>query len=189
MGSVKCTLRKEVKNEIAKYIDSEFINEAIKEITTYIKTTHKVQIDDLDFDENNINSKVILKDDGPFNVYDYTYVKDFIYEVSWEGSYVKELEEDESTNEYKEVYKYLPKDIATVIYEKVEKIMEQRKGQLYKEFNAYKSASSRLIKKEYPVIRNQLWKEYFWSRSYCLLTTGGAPIEVVRKYIESQGMK
>lgn len=55
--------------------------------------------------------------------------------------------------------------------------------------NAYKSASSRLIKKEYPVIRKQLWKEYFWSRSYCLLTIGGAPIEVVRKYIENQGVK
>jgi putative transposase len=55
--------------------------------------------------------------------------------------------------------------------------------------NAYKSASSRLIKKEFPVIRQQLWKEYFWSRSYCLLTTGGAPIEVIRKYIESQGQK
>ena len=55
--------------------------------------------------------------------------------------------------------------------------------------NAYKSASSRLIKKEYPIIRKQLWKEYFWSRSYCLLTTGGEPIEVVRKYIENQGVK
>jgi putative transposase len=55
--------------------------------------------------------------------------------------------------------------------------------------NAYKSASSRLIKKEFPVIRQQLWKEYFWSRSYCLLTTGGAPIEVIRKYSESQGQK
>ena len=54
--------------------------------------------------------------------------------------------------------------------------------EISKFLNAYKSASSRLIKK-------QLWKEYFWSRSYCLLTTGGAPIEVVRKYIESQGMK
>ncbi|WP_231594276.1 IS200/IS605 family transposase [Paenibacillus algorifonticola] len=36
--------------------------------------------------------------------------------------------------------------------------------------NAYKSASSRLIKKEFPIIRKSLWKEYFWSRSYCLLT-------------------
>jgi len=55
--------------------------------------------------------------------------------------------------------------------------------------NAYKSASSRLIKKEFPSIRNQLWKEYFWSRSYCLITTGGAPIDIVKKYIENQGMK
>ena len=61
--------------------------------------------------------------------------------------------------------------------------------EISKFLNAYKSASSRLIKKEYPSIRKQLWKEYFWSRSYCLLTTGGAPIEVVRKYIENQGVK
>ena len=55
--------------------------------------------------------------------------------------------------------------------------------------NAYKSASSRLLKKEYPEIRNRLWKEYFWSRSFCLITAGGAPIEVIREYIESQGAK
>lgn len=55
--------------------------------------------------------------------------------------------------------------------------------------NAYKSASSRLLKKEYPEIRNKLWKEYFWSRSFCLITAGGAPIEVIREYIESQGEK
>ncbi|ELC8454435.1 IS200/IS605 family transposase [Clostridium perfringens] len=61
--------------------------------------------------------------------------------------------------------------------------------EISKFINAYKSASSRLIKKEYPIIRKQLWKEYFWSRSYCLLTTGGVPIEVIRKYIENQGMK
>ena len=61
------------------------------------------------------------------------------------------------------------------------------KTELSKFMNAYKSASSRLIKKEYPRIRKQLWKEYFWSRSYCLISTGGAPIEVIKKYIESQG--
>ena len=54
---------------------------------------------------------------------------------------------------------------------------------------AYKSASSRLLKKEFHEIRRKLWKEYFWSRSFCLLTTGGAPIEVIRRYIESQGQK
>lgn len=53
--------------------------------------------------------------------------------------------------------------------------------------NSYKSASSRLIKKEFPSIKQKLWKEYFWLRSYCLITTGGATIDVVRKYIENQG--
>lgn len=58
---------------------------------------------------------------------------------------------------------------------------------LSKFINAYKSASSRLIKKEYPEIRNKLWKEYFWSRSFCLISTGGAPVDVIGRYIESQG--
>ena len=61
--------------------------------------------------------------------------------------------------------------------------------ELTKFINAYKSASSRLIKKEFPCIRTKLWKEYFWSRSFCLISTGGAPLEAVRKYIESQGEK
>ena len=62
-------------------------------------------------------------------------------------------------------------------------------SELTKFLNAYKSASSRLIKKEFPEIRQELWKEYFWSRSFCLISTGGAPIEVIKKYIESQGEK
>lgn len=52
---------------------------------------------------------------------------------------------------------------------------------LSKYINAFKSASSRLVKKEFPEIRKYPWKEFFWSRSFCLLTTGGAPIEVIRK--------
>ena len=55
--------------------------------------------------------------------------------------------------------------------------------------NAYKSASSRLIKKEYSSIRSKLYKEAFWSQSFCLLSTGGANIETIKKYIESQGEK
>ena len=44
-----------------------------------------------------------------------------------------------------------------------------------------------LIKRDFPEVRCKLWKEMFWSRSYCLLTTGGAPIGTIRKYIENQG--
>ncbi|MCQ2502003.1 MAG: IS200/IS605 family transposase, partial [Lachnospiraceae bacterium] len=59
--------------------------------------------------------------------------------------------------------------------------------ELSKFINAYKSASSRLIKKEHPEIKEKLWKEAFWSQSYCLLTTGGATVDVIRSYIETQG--
>ena len=58
--------------------------------------------------------------------------------------------------------------------------------EMSKFINAYKSASSRLIKNNFPAIRKNLWKEMFWSRSFCLLTAGGAPIDVIRKYIERQ---
>ncbi|HZJ82445.1 MAG TPA: IS200/IS605 family transposase, partial [Clostridia bacterium] len=61
--------------------------------------------------------------------------------------------------------------------------------ELSKFINAYKSASSRLIKKENPRLRKSLWKEYFWSRGFCLITTGGVSIEVTKEYIESQGEK
>ena len=53
--------------------------------------------------------------------------------------------------------------------------------EMSKFINAYKSASSRLIKKNFPQVKRKLWKEYFWSRSFCLLTTGGSPIEVIKK--------
>ena len=54
--------------------------------------------------------------------------------------------------------------------------------ELSKFINAYKSASSRRIKNEFPQIKQQLWKEYFWSKSYCLLTVGGAPLEILKQY-------
>lgn len=65
----------------------------------------------------------------------------------------------------------------------------QPKTEISKFINAYKSASSRLLKKEFPIIRQKLWKEMFWSQSFCLLSSGGAPIEVIKEYIENQGQK
>ena len=63
------------------------------------------------------------------------------------------------------------------------------KTEISKFLNAYKSASSRLLKKEFPAIRQKLWKEYFWSQSFCLITAGGAPLTVLKQYIENQGEK
>lgn len=65
----------------------------------------------------------------------------------------------------------------------------QPKTELSKFINAYKSASSRVLKKEFPSMRKQLWQDMFWSRSFCLLSSGSAPIEVIRQYIKEQGSK
>ena len=63
------------------------------------------------------------------------------------------------------------------------------KSEISKFINAYKSASSRLIKKEFPKVKEKLWKEYFWSRSFFLATTGGVTLEVLKQYVETQGKK
>ena len=61
--------------------------------------------------------------------------------------------------------------------------------EMAKFLNAYKSSSSRMVKKQFPEIKQYLWKSAFWTQSYCLISTGGAPLEVVKRYIESQGRK
>ncbi|OKP79431.1 transposase [Paenibacillus helianthi] len=103
---------------------------------------------------------------------------------------------DEISNRLKEIFEYIqPKYNITLQewnYDKdhVHVLMKAYPNtEISKFLNAYKSASSRLIKKDFPIIRKQLWKEYFWSKSYCLITTGGAPMDVIQKYIETQGQK
>ena len=43
----------------------------------------------------------------------------------------------------------------------------QSRTEVSKFINACKSASSRLLKKEYLEIREKLWEEAFWSQSFC----------------------
>ena len=57
---------------------------------------------------------------------------------------------------------------------------------LSKYINAMKSATSRVLKREFPSVRKKLWGECFWSQSYCLISVGGVPMEVLKKYIEQQ---
>lgn len=53
--------------------------------------------------------------------------------------------------------------------------------------NNLKTVSSRLLRKEYGEhLRRYYWKPVLWSRSYCLLTAGGAPLETLKAYIQNQ---
>ncbi|WP_172372126.1 IS200/IS605 family transposase [Sporosarcina jiandibaonis] len=58
---------------------------------------------------------------------------------------------------------------------------------LSKFINAYKSASSRLVKQDFPGVKTKLYKESFWSQSFCLISPGGTSIDVIKEYIQKQG--
>ena len=50
-----------------------------------------------------------------------------------------------------------------------------------------KGVSSRLIRQEFwDQVKEKLWGDHFWSPSYCAVTAGGAPLEIIKKYIEDQ---
>lgn len=53
--------------------------------------------------------------------------------------------------------------------------------------NSLKGVSSRLIRKaRHPTIREALWGDNLWSPSYFAGACGGAPLEIIRQYIEQQ---
>ena len=57
---------------------------------------------------------------------------------------------------------------------------------LSKLINALKGVSSRLLRKRTKVMRQYYWKDALWSPSYFASSCGGAPIEVLKTYIQNQ---
>ena len=108
--------------------------------------------------------------------------------------YRRKVINDHVSNRLKEIFEYIDDNYNIVLEEWNHDIdhvhilfRSEPNTNVSRFINAYKSASSRLIKKEYPSIRTRLYKEAFWSQSFCLISTGGANIETIKKYIESQG--
>ena len=59
--------------------------------------------------------------------------------------------------------------------------------QLTRLVNSLKGVSSRMLRQRHPVqVKKYLWGDHFWSRSYYVGTAGGAPLSVIREYVESQ---
>ena len=53
--------------------------------------------------------------------------------------------------------------------------------------NTLKTISSRLIRKEFASHLNQFyWKPVFWTGAYCAISAGGAPLSVLKQYIQNQ---
>ncbi len=53
--------------------------------------------------------------------------------------------------------------------------------------NSLKTATSRLVRKAFSEHLGKFyWKPVFYSRSYCLVSCGGAPLEIVKQYLDQQ---
>ncbi|MFH4812975.1 IS200/IS605 family transposase, partial [Vibrio alginolyticus] len=52
--------------------------------------------------------------------------------------------------------------------------------------NSLKATSSRRIRREFNDVEGAFGKNVLWSRSYFAGTCGGAPLTVIRQYIEQQ---
>jgi putative transposase len=61
--------------------------------------------------------------------------------------------------------------------------------QLSKLINSFKGVSARRLFQEFPTLKNRLWKGHLWSPSYFLVTVGGAPLEVIKRFVETQRIK
>ena len=53
--------------------------------------------------------------------------------------------------------------------------------------NSLKTVTSRLLRKEFQAhFAKYYWKPVLWTRAYCLISAGGAPLAVLKKYIQNQ---
>jgi putative transposase len=57
---------------------------------------------------------------------------------------------------------------------------------LSKLVNSLKGVSSRLLRKHLKEIHRYYWKDVLWSPSYFAGSCGGAPIDIVKEYIQKQ---
>lgn len=60
------------------------------------------------------------------------------------------------------------------------------KVQLSKLVNSLKGVSSRHMRRRFPELTKRYWKGVLWSPSYFAGSCGGAPLTIIRQYVESQ---
>jgi len=101
---------------------------------------------------------------------------------------------DTIINELKERTKNIAKGFdVTIINQECDKdhthilFSAKPSSNLVKFINSLKGATAKAIRHRYPEVKKYLWKDVFWSSSYCLITTGQVTLDQLKKYIEEQG--
>ncbi len=113
------------------------------------------------------------------------------YHVVWVTKYRKKYLEGAVEKRLKQVCKEVAKECSFEINE-----MECERDHIHlvvgvdpqfgihKAVKRMKGRSSRVLRQEFPVLKQRL--PTLWTNSYFVCTVGGAPIAVVKQYIESQ---
>jgi len=113
------------------------------------------------------------------------------YHIIWCPKYRRQVLRDEIASRLKAILKAVADEKTAEIVEMevmpdhVHLLIEQAPQYgIHKLVRLMKGRSSRLLRQEYPELKSRL--PTLWTNSYFIATVGGAPLAVIKKYIENQ---
>jgi len=113
------------------------------------------------------------------------------YHIIWCPKYRRQVLRDEIASRLKAILKAVADEKKAEIVEMevmpdhVHLLIEQAPQYgIHKLVRLMKGRSSRLLRQEYPELKSRL--PTLWTNSYFIATVGGAPLAVIKKYIENQ---
>lgn len=116
------------------------------------------------------------------------------YHVIWVVKYRKNLLSDTISERLKKICDEVAKETATEIIS-----IETDKNHIHlvlsvdpqfginKVVKKMKGSSSRILRSEFPILKSRV--PTLWTNSYFVCTIGGAPLSVLKKYVESQRLR
>ncbi|KAB8331701.1 IS200/IS605 family transposase [Scytonema tolypothrichoides VB-61278] len=113
------------------------------------------------------------------------------YHVVWTPKYRRNVLKDGVDVRLKELLEQIAKDIKVEIIEMeimpdhVHLLIEvDPQFGVHKAIKRFKGATSRYLRLEFPLLKSKL--PTLWTNSYFVSTVGGAPLEVIKQYIQLQ---
>lgn len=113
------------------------------------------------------------------------------YHVVWTPKYRRKVLKDGIDTRLKELLQQIAKEIQVEIIEMeimldhVHLLIEvDPQFGIHKAIKRFKGATSRYLRLEFPELKSKL--PTLWTNSYFVSTVGGAPLEVIKQYIQLQ---
>jgi putative transposase len=113
------------------------------------------------------------------------------YQIVWTPKYRRSVLIDDVATRLKELLKQIAQEIRVDILEMeimpdhVHLLIEvDPQFGIHKAVKRFKGATSRYLRLEFPHLKSRL--PTLWTNSYFVSTVGGAPLEVVKQYIQNQ---